>query len=481
MKVSSFIKDFSIYGVGGVVTRFVGLLTTPIYSRFLDTEGMGELELVNAISAVVIILASLEMHSGYARSYYESKSTNSLLALRGSLVIYFFLISVFLILVYLSSYDFIHAWLTIIDVSLLTPIFVSIFPILLITLVLVTIRFEERPILYSIITFLNVAGVAFFGIISVAVYDFGVHGILWSNAIVSWVVCISLFLMLPKYTSFSFELTHFKKVFAYSAPITPSVLGGWLNQNAGRIFIAGSVSLSALGIYSIALKVALIMSMATYAFRLAWSPRAMQYFSEKNSESRFSLTLNYYLIAFGFLTVFIISFGPLLVRVLAPEAFYQAAAFIGFLVVSQMWEGASDILGSGNNWERKTYYNSIGSITGGLISITILYFWIEQGGLLAASVALLVGSLVKVFLSLATSQRNHYIGYSYSSLLALCIVTIIYACFCYLVFIYINVAWWQLSIIYFCVGITIMWIAERVVLKGELVSLVFSCWRSCCR
>jgi O-antigen/teichoic acid export membrane protein len=449
-----FLKDFSIYGIGGIISRFVGVITAPIYTRFLNTEGYGMLDLITSISAILIIFATMEMHSGYARSYFEVKKNGQLNQLRGTVMLFFVGSFLLLLLVFILLYPFLNHWIKIFEISLLIPVVLKLLPTMVITLTLLTIQFEKKPVIYSLIAIGNLVLTAGCGIFAVTYLDLGVSGILWSNAIVSFIVVFILFIVLFKYTRFNFNMTYLKETALYSVPIVPAVLGSWLNNYIGRIFIAGTLSLSMLGIYSIALKVGLLMTLAGGAFKQTWSPRANELFTQKESEPLFADVLNYYLFGFSFLLVFIITASPIIVRVLAPAEFYPAISIIGIITVGMFWDGAKNILGSGNNWVRKTYYNSIASISGGIINIFILYFFIKTGGLFIVAVGFTAGSVIQAILLLYTAQKNHFIPYSMKNLLLSLILLLSYSLLPYFSFQYFSL--FSFMAIQFLVGIVIL-------------------------
>jgi O-antigen/teichoic acid export membrane protein len=407
-----FFKDFSIYGVGGILSRFVGIVTAPIYTRVLSIEDYGLLDLIISVSAILIIFVTMEMQSGYARSYYEAKNKNQLEILRGSVMMYFIVSFLFMLILFYFLYDRLDLWINLFDVSLLLPVMLQLLPSAIITLALLTIQFEKQPLLYSFVTIGNVLLTAGLGIISVTYMDMGVRGILWSNVIAGYIVCVILITVLVKYTRFTFNIAYLKETICFSMPIVPSVLGSWLNNSIGRIFIAGALSISMLGVYSIALKVCLIIALAGSAFKQTWSPKANELFVQKGSETQFADALNYYLFGFTGLVILVVSVSPVLVRILAPEEYYPAVSIIGVLAVGFFWDGAKNILSSGNNWERKTYFNSLASIAGGIINIFILYFFINAGGVLLAATGFTIGAIIQAFLLLCTSQKNHFIPYS---------------------------------------------------------------------
>jgi O-antigen/teichoic acid export membrane protein len=461
----SFLKDFSIYGLGGIISKFVGVITAPIYTRLLSTEGYGLLDLMTSISAILIIITTMEMHSGYARSYYEAKNGGRLEQLRGSVMLFFITACIVLVFLYSIFSSQLEQRITLFNINLVLPVIIGLFPKMIIILTQVTLRYEKKPVYFSVISIGNLVLTAIGGIFAVTYLDLGVRGILWSNAIVSIIVSIILFTALFKYTRFNFNITYLKETILYSVPIVPAVLGSWLNNYIGRIFIAGALSLSSLGIYSIALKVGLLMTLANGAFRQTWSPRANKLFSQKGSESQFAKILNFYLFGFSILVILIVTASPLIVNILAPEKFYPAISIIGILTVGLFWDGAKNIIGSGNNWVRKTYYNSIASISGGIINILILYYFIKTFGIVVAAIGFAMGSIIQAILLLFTAQRNHYIPYSITNLLLTLFLLLGYSLIPYYSFQSLNL--FSFMITHFLVGIVIMVAMYYIILNDD--------------
>lgn len=434
MRIKSFFKDGIVYGVGGVLTKFVGVFTAPIYTRFLDTDGFGKLDLATTIGAILVILVGMSMNSGYARSYYESKKENSLDKLTGTVLLFIFLAGGATLVTGILFNHEIAVWVEGIEAALLIPVFANVLPLLIISSVQIMLRFEKKPVSYVAITICNVGLTGLCGILAVVWLKEGVYGVLWANALVSYVVAIPSLYLMFRYTSFRFNFTYFKETISYSAPIMPARIGSWVKEYASRFFIVGALSLSALGVYSFAIKIALILKLAENAFKLTWSPKQVELYGIRDSEQTFARVLDYYLLGFFLLCVVITALSPLAVLILATSAFYSATALVGLLCAAYMWDGSVNILAAGNSWSRKTYYNSFGSIIAGLVAVAILWIGIGRWGLIVAPAALFISSIIKSILILWTAQLNHKIPYSYRNLSVMIFSTMSFSLISYFIF-----------------------------------------------
>lgn len=65
-------KDSLIYGVGSVVTRFIGLLTLPIFTAYLTPEEYGVLAMLGLLTMVAQPVFSLGLAAAMGPSYFRS-------------------------------------------------------------------------------------------------------------------------------------------------------------------------------------------------------------------------------------------------------------------------------------------------------------------------------------------------------------------------------------------------------------------------
>ena len=60
-------KGSMVYGIGGMLQRFVGLLLLPFFTSVLSTEDYGVVALISLVSVAMILLSIIEYSQGIAR------------------------------------------------------------------------------------------------------------------------------------------------------------------------------------------------------------------------------------------------------------------------------------------------------------------------------------------------------------------------------------------------------------------------------
>lgn len=143
----------------------------------------------------------------------------------------------------------------------------------------------------------------------------------------------------------------------------------------------------------------------------------MRVFGETNGEVALSRAYKVYLYGM-FLFCTIVAFaGPCTVGLIAGKRYVPAGSFIGFLAYASLWNGSSGILSSGNSWERKTYWNGLGVLTGVVLNVGIVWLFSRRLGLPGVGAAALIASLGAVGVTFTTAQRNHPIPYDKAEIL----------------------------------------------------------------
>lgn len=421
---SNFLKESFIYGLSSALSKFSAFFTIPIYTRYLSVEEFGLLDLYITMSIILYIVLEMQMQSGFMRSYYEKQKENKLDELLGTVLKYYFIVFVFLISFAMG--------LLLLDIDSKYLLFEYLFPIVLFILPKqifdlnnILMRMEHQAKRFLLFNVLYVFSIAILGVFLVVFVQSSVEMILWSMTIGNIVFGIVVFKNLIKHIPLKLNLFHFKEVFYYGAPIVPAVIGGWAMSAIGRFIITENMTLEDLGIYSLALKIGMIFLIFVEAFRLTWSPFVVKKYGDSNATEVFAKALNYYVIIGLFIVCLIYLSSPLLIKILATDKYISALDVMPILLMAYFWQGAINIIAVANGWVRKTYLNSIGSLSGGIFVLLITYYYINLIGIKAAAIGQLIGFIVSFFITMYFAQKNINIAYSKYTLIIMIFLTAI--------------------------------------------------------
>ena len=67
------VRHSAIYGLGGIVSRLLAVILLPLYTNYLPPTAYGQVEIVTAATAVLVIVLQLGISSAFFRFYFDTK------------------------------------------------------------------------------------------------------------------------------------------------------------------------------------------------------------------------------------------------------------------------------------------------------------------------------------------------------------------------------------------------------------------------
>lgn len=397
-------KQILIYGVGGAASRLAAVLLVPLYTRTLSIDDYGNLEVLLALNALALLLGGMQSESAVARDYFDAKSTGSVPRLLwGSL-----LISV------AGTVLVIAISMVVAALGLLPPEIVRHFPLMLaITLPAqllgiqqVAIRFNNTPVRFAALSFLDLTLSAVFSAWLILQLKLGITGALVGILSAKLVCCALAWPATFGLPTNAFpERPLLKSMLSYSVPTLPSVLLNWAQSTGSRALLALFVPFSQVGLAGIAMKVAALYAFLIYSFRLAWEPYAFQRLSDADSPDIFRRVLQWYVATMLLIAGGIVLLAPVIVAILAPAIYASAAPLVVFFVLGQFWIGAVSVLSIGIHGARVTSKLTQVYAAGAMLNLAILAIGTPIIGIVAAGVGSLLGSILSALIAAYYSNR----------------------------------------------------------------------------
>jgi len=421
-------KDSIVYGVGQVGSRFIGVLLAPFYTRLLSTEEYGKLDLLTTLSAILVLLACMQVESGVLRGYYEAKREGKDDTLVGTGFVLFLVGGFAWICVALFFCAYYVAPNAAITWRHVLPVVAGVVPQQCLLYGLLLLQLERRAGRYATIVIGDMLTSGALGVAVVAGGWCSAEYILWSLTVskLFWgAVCI-----IPRRRGLllGWNKNFAREILLYGVPILPAVICGWVLTSANRFILLTALPFSELAVFGLAAKLGSVMAIVSQAFRLAWSPSAMQLIGQRGSEERVVRVLGYYLIVMTGAGAVLGSLGYLAAKAIAPPAYHEAGAIVGFIAMGHIWVGATSILGYGVNAVRKTYLNTISTLAGAVVNIVICWFGVREFGLISAGIGFFAGTVTTAFGVLILSQHCHRLPYRAKTIAISLGVCVLLAC-----------------------------------------------------
>ena len=201
MSIKSLGTQSLIYGAGHVAARGVTFLLLPIYTNIFSLEDYGIISLIYTFLGFMNVVLHYGLDASLLKHYMPADSEERKTILSnayGSFLITTILFSLLLI-IFRNNVSGLLFGINLPNITLLV-VGILFFDVLWSIHVLI-LRAEERPVYFSIISFLNVLSTLALNILFVIYLELGIYGVLLSNLITSGVIFLITFPIILKRSS----------------------------------------------------------------------------------------------------------------------------------------------------------------------------------------------------------------------------------------------------------------------------------------
>jgi len=419
-------RHSAIYGIGGMLSRVLALFLLPLYTAYLGTDGFGKLELVAALTAVLVIVLQLGIGSAFFRFYFDSaEPAHRLLVVRTCFWFTMGMATIGLAAGWIFASQ-IAAWLDIPgDTWLVRAAFVSLWAQLNYQQMTALFRVEERSVSYVFASVANILITVAATVVLVVVYEYGATGAVVGNFTGTLVVWVALLAYRRDQLGFQLDRALLRQMNTFGMPLVPAALALWAINFIDRFVIQLLKGESEVGVYSLAVRAASVIVFLLVAFRLAWPAFAYSIEDDSVAKRTYAYVLTYLLFICAWISVALGVLAPWIVKVLAPTNpdFHDAADAIGILAFGATAFAGYTVLAIGVGRARRTQFNWIVTGTAAAVNTGLNFALVPAYGMMGAAVATLVAYVV-LFLGMNyAAQRVYPVPYQWRRVLTLTVAS----------------------------------------------------------
>ena len=412
-------KNLLVYGLGGMLQRFMGLLLLPFFTRVLTPEDYGVVALVSLIGGAMSGLFTLGTGNSMGILYFRGRDLARRPTIIWSNVLLLTLNAIFWYSIAFVSAQMLSTlmfqsdrYADLIRLALLASVFSAISDPWLAYL-----RMEEKARRYVIITLISSFITIGFSVWFVLVQGIGVRGIILATTLSQGVMLGFIWLVVGRQLPFSVDTTLFRPLVRIGFPSIFGLLAFFFIDYADRQIIERLAGLDALGVYSVGYSFGMVISIAMGAFSTAWPPFFMSYLN-KPEEARiiFSRVLTYYLIVFGSLTVLFFFAAKPLVLLTTSSVFHEAHLVVGLVAASYILKGCYLIVLPGMYFAEKLYKQAAVEWVAAIINIGMNLLLIPRFGITGAALATFISYLSLPILAGLVARQYLVVDYNWRRL-----------------------------------------------------------------
>lgn len=447
--MKDFIKAFFSFGLATSIQKLLGFILLPIYTRYFDKEQYGVIDMVSTVLAVVTIFGLLQLETSLQRYYYEYKGlkrrllvSNVYMLILGCSVFMGVLLFIFAPLISLKLFESAKYATSLRIIAVQLP-FNN-----LSMLGLVLLRFEKENRKFLKVIVVNVAFSLLFVYLFVINWSLGLSGVFYAKLGAMFLSSALVTYYLRDLFIFRWTKIMTQKNLKYALPQLPARVGSMVVGQANRFFMLGYLSLGAIGVYSVSMKLASSIQLVNTAYIMAWAPFMHAQFKNKNNKKVFA---NVFPLIVGgtFLCVCLITLFSLeMVKLLATEEFYSAHKYVGGLALFFSLYIIKETIDIGPKIREKTKYLSYTFFLSVIVNISSLYVFIQLLGIAGVVISMILTNLFLVAFTWFVSNRLYYIPFSLYKF----ILFILPALGCAIFFMYVELSFlYRFVIAIFCV------------------------------
>jgi O-antigen/teichoic acid export membrane protein len=416
-EVTQLIKHSGIYGLGTILSRSVGFLMIPVYTRYLMPADYGVLELLDLVSFFSGIFAMMGIGSAFFRFYVAADSVEEKKTVASTALVSVVGISLLVLVLMqllageLSTVAFGNTTY----VPLVRIVAFTLFFSNLAEVPLAYLRAQQRTVLFVIIGLIRTFLSATLLILAVVVLRMGVMGVVYGNLISSILAGVTLASAMMVRVRGKFSREKFDPMFRYGAPLIVQSLASFVLLFSDRFFLRHFASLAEVGIYGLGYKLAgIVPLLVSGPFNLTWSWQQFELAKQENPQQRLAKVQSYQLFVCVFVGLGISVLARDLLRIMSPNAYWPAARIVPLIALSYVLANLRPVLHTGILVQRATHYLASISIVVAVANLALNYLLIPRYHAMGAAWATVLSYALSVILSYCVGQHLFPIRYEYA-------------------------------------------------------------------
>jgi O-antigen/teichoic acid export membrane protein len=402
-------RHSAIYGLGGLVSRILATVLLPLYTHYLPTDAYGHVEIVTATTAVLSIVLQMGISTAFFRFYFDMAEPAEKLTVVRTSFWFTMATSTLGLGLGLAFAGAIGHWIGLgHEPNLVRAGAVGLWAQTNYNQLTSLFRVEQRSVAYALASVVNVLVTVAAMVVFVAIFHWGAIGLVVGNFTGTLTVYLALLGYRREQLGLEFDRSLFRQMQTFGMPLVPSALALWAISWIDREFVAWYKGAGQVGIYSVAVKIASIITFVMVAFRTAWP--AFAYSIEDDGEARrtYSFVLTYLLAAVSWCALGLGALAPWWVKLLTSRpAYAHAERGVGLLAFSFALYAGYTVLAIGSGRARRTQLNWVVTGVGAAINVGLNFWLVPAYGFVGASIATLV-SYAALFVGMTLYAQSVY-------------------------------------------------------------------------
>lgn len=420
------IKNTGIIAVGNLGTKLISFFLLPLYTAILTTSQYGTVDYVISIATFCTPFVTMLMDEAIFRFLIDCKDkagqkkviTTSLFIVFAGMIIF---TAVAIPVMNLLGYDYTYFAVTYVVLSSFCGMLSAL------------LRGIGRTDLYALFNFLQGALQVTLNVFFIAVFRWGVEGMLLATILSFSCVSIlfSIIIRLWKYIRFDYyDKLLAKEMVIYSLPLIPNKISWTIINLSDRIILMNVIGSSATGLYAVSYKFPNLMDTVYGFFYQSWKESSARALNADDHDSFYNNVYGYlknfmYAIVLG-----MSAFMPLIFKIMINDNYYEAVYYVPILLLATYFSNISGFYGGIFTAYKDTKIMGTTTVAAAIVNVIVNLAMIFKFGIYAAAISTLVANfVVYVYRKLKVKKYIELVENFKSSLLSIAVTAIVFILF----------------------------------------------------
>jgi O-antigen/teichoic acid export membrane protein len=408
-----FFADSAVYAAAALLSQGIGLLLFPFLAHRFSPQEYGVIDILTLMAIIASLTVALEVSQGLGRHFVDASEQERVEYASTALLFTIGAYTVFAAISLPLAVPLTRVLLTRgVDPSITRVAIVWMWISGIVYLGQDQLRWRARPRAYALAALTTAAVTAGSTAALVFGLDSGMVGVIIGQLLGALAAGLVVFALSRSAYALHFDRSKLMAMLAFSLPLVPSSIGVFLNGFADRLVLQHTHSLTEVGIYGVAFRIAAIVTLLLAGFQGAATPLILARRNDPGTPGE--LERIFRLFSAVALTVFLVVslFADVEVHVLASAAYARADMLVPYLFMSALLFGVY-IFAPGLTIARRTGTFALVGITAGLCNLGLALLLVPPLGLQGAGIATVASSAWFFALMMFFSQRHYPVGHNW--------------------------------------------------------------------
>lgn len=409
------IKDIFIFGLGTLSSKLIMFLLVPLYTNILTPSEYGISELVMTASELLIPFVSVVIFEAVLRYGLDTNYHRNDVLLSAFLVCLCGSVVTVMVTPLFSFYSSISTWKWYICIYVIIYLFYST--------EMMYLKVCNKNKLFALLSCIQTLVLVLINIVFLSKFAMGVKGYLLSIIISHLIVTIFVFCNIQidlRRSKFSLKLT--AEMLRYSSPLIFNNISWWVIHSSDKIMIENMISSSALGVYTVALKLSAIINLLVSVFSQAWSLSSIQEYDRKGENEYYNKVFEIYSFICFFGSFLLISASKWFMHIYVGNDFFESAKYVPLLIVATFFSALTAFYSRLFSVVKKNKVVMATTVAAAIVNIVANYIFIDLIGVWGAIIGTICAYVIMLHSQMYLIRRYMTLKIDISSYIISCLL-----------------------------------------------------------